>query len=536
MPERHGTLNICWKCLIFIDTLRAAIETATQHPPRLAAYAHWLLLSALPSVFLLATTNYIMLEVGSFPFIWVIPLALYLGSFIVTFRTGGGVPRLLRVFWLELLLAAFSLYLIGPSHKLVLVGLLGIFFAICLVAHGTLYELRPAASRLTNFYLASALGGWLGGAFVSLVAPRVFSGLFEYPMALILFGALFWWHRDKGFTAFWPNASRLAAWSRMLAIGILLFPTGMFIVASVKEPTKFRHRNFYGTYRIVDKTLQDGPVTVRELVHGRTLHGSQILDPSRRLEPTSYYYRGGPLSDVCDLVPSPRRIAVVGLGSGTISAYTRENDVFTYYEIDPDNEKIARTWFTYLKEAKGKVTVTVGDGRLSMQDWNTDKMKYDLITIDAFTGDGVPTHLLTREAIGTYLERLREDGIILFHITNRFYDLRPVLKSTAATLGLSGAMNDRARKRKEEAPYATSQYVALAVDPVRLRPLIGHGWIAFGKGDGLKNMPPWTDDYINVLAPLALWANTRANAFGLYPVTGRNLQVSCRDSPYPTRP
>jgi hypothetical protein len=204
------------------------------------------------------------------------------------------------------------------------------------------------------------------------------------------------------------------------------------------------------------------------------------------------------------MIPSPRRMAVIGLGSGTISAYVRKNDLLTYYEIDPDNEKIARTWFTYLNECKGKVQVTVGDGRLSMQDWNTDKMKYDIITIDAFTGDGIPTHLLTKEAISTYLERLRENGVILFHISNRFYDLRPVLKATAGALGLSGAMNVRIKNQEKTAPFRiTGQCVTLAVSPKRLQPLLDRGWIPFGKMDGLGDIEPWTDDYINILAPLA---------------------------------
>ena len=474
-------------------------ETVSPKPLIHTVYLQWILLSALPSAFLMATTNYLTLEVGSFPFVWVIPLALYLGSFIVTFRTHGGVPGFLKLFWLELLLAALALYLLGFVMWPVLLGQLCIFFAICIVAHGTLYELRPPGSHLTHFYLASAFGGLIGGAFVSLVAPHVFRGLFEYPLALILFAALFWWQRDKAFNNFWPDASRIVAWSRMLVIGILVFPIVGWIIASGDKSTKFRHRNFYGTYRIVDQSLEKSSLAVRQLVHGSTLHGSQFLDPSMHLEPTSYYYRGGPIYEVYELIPSPRRMAVIGLGSGSISTYAKKGDSLVYYEIDPDNEKIAREWFTYLKECKGSIRVIVGDGRLSMQGRKADKMKYDVITIDAFTGDGIPTHLLTREAISLYLDRLGENGIILFHISNRYYDLRPVLKSTASTLGLFGAMNDPRTKGKVKAPYVEGQWVALAVDSTRLRPLIDRGWTALGKGDGLRDMAPWTDDYINVL-------------------------------------
>ncbi len=474
-------------------------ERVTPKPIMHSMYLPWILLSALPSAFLMATTNYLTLEVGSFPFVWVIPLAFYLGSFIVTFRTHGGVPRFLKLFWPELLLAAFALYLLGFGIWPVLLVQLFVFFAICIVAHGTLYELRPPGSHLTHFFLSSAFGGWIGGAFVSLLAPHVFRGLFEYPLALILFAALFWWQRDKAFTNFWLDASRFTAWSRMLGIGILVIPIGVWFTSTVTKSTKFRHRNFYGTYRIVDQSLEKSSMAVRQLIHGSTLHGSQFLDPSMRSEPTAYYYRGGPMSEVYELVPSPRRMAVIGLGAGTISTYAQKGDLLVYYEIDPDNEKIAREWFTYLKESKGNIRVIEGDGRLSMQARKADKMKYDVITIDAFTGDGIPTHLLTREAFSVYLDRLGENGIILFHISNRYYDLRPVLKSTASSLGLFGAMNDQGKQSKTDTQYVDGHWVAFAVDSTRLRPLIDRGWTALGKGDGLKDMAPWTDDYINVL-------------------------------------
>ena len=474
-------------------------DAVTPKPLMHTVSLQWIWLSALPSAFLMATTNYLTQEVGSFPFVWVIPLALYLGSFIVTFRTHGGVPGFLKIFWMELLLAAFALYLLGLAMWPVLFVQLCIFFAICIVAHGTLYELRPPGSHLTQFYLSSAFGGWIGGVFVSLLAPYVFHGLFEYPLALILFAALFWRQRDKAFTNFWPDSSRLVAWTRMFVIGILVFPIVGWITSSVNKSTKFRHRNFYGTYRIVDQSLEKSSMAVRQLVHGNTLHGSQFLDPSMRLEPTSYYYRGGPIYEVFELVPSPRRMAVIGLGSGSISSYARKGDLLVYYEIDPDNEKIAREWFTYLKECKGSMRVIEGDGRLSMQARKSDTMKYDIITMDAFTGDGIPTHLLTKEAISVYLDRLGDKGIILFHISNRYYDLRPVLKSTASSLGLFGAMNDPGKKSNVKAPYLEGQWVALAVDSTRLRPLIDRGWTALGNADGLKDMAPWTDDYINIL-------------------------------------
>jgi hypothetical protein len=466
-------------------------------------YMRWLLLSSLPSAFLLAVTNFIALEVGSFPLTWVAPLALYLGSFIVTFRTGGGVPRYLKILWPEILLIDFALYLWGPSHWLAIIGHLAVFFLICLVAHGTLYERRPPAGLLTNFYLIIALGGWIGGAAISLLAPFLFKGLFEYPILIILFSFSFWWCGDKSFALYRPGTSRLAMGGRVLIIIVMLVFIGMESWASWQEPIMFRHRNFYGTYRIKDESLVEGMSGgLRKLLHGRTLHGSQLLDPDLRKTPVSYFYPGGGIAEVYETTPAPRKIAVLGLGAGAVAAYAQQSDSVTYYEIDPDNEKIARQWFTYLDDSMGKISVVVGDGRLSMQKAVHENKGYDIIHMDAFTGDGIPTHLLTREAMEIYLSRLAENGVIIFHVSNRYYELRPVIKSTSAGLNLYGAINVPATSDKLKYYQNATWCVVLARNPERLQPLVNKGWIRLGKDDGLSGSAPWTDDYINILAPL----------------------------------
>ena len=486
-------------------------------------YVRWLLLSALPSAYLLAITNYITLEVGSFPLFWVMPLAIYLGSFIVTFRNNGGVPGFLRLFWLEVLLAGLGLYALGLSHWLLLAGHLCVFFMVCLVSHGLLYESRPEPNRLTRFYVASAFGGWMGGVLVALIAPIVFSGLYEYPIVLFIFGAVFWWNRNKTFTDFWPKASRVAALARMIILGALVTTVILGVKSSMDNSPKFRHRNFYGTYKIFDTPGKDVSPPIRTLVHGKTLHGAQILDPKSRLTPISYYYEGGPISDVYRQVPSPRRLAVIGLGSGAISTYAGSNDILDYYEIDPDNERIARAWFTYLDECRGKTAVILGDGRLSLQDTKKDLARYDLIHVDAFTGDGIPTHLMTKEALLVYRNRLTENGIILLHISNRYYDLRPLAKAMAKDLGLFGIMNEPAIQSDLKPFQQTSQCVALTAYPGNFRTLIDNGWIPFGDGDGLEKVASWTDDYINILSPLSIQAKAKFNkiknskAFSLLP-------------------
>lgn len=487
-------------------------------------YIRWLLLSCLPSAFLLAVTNYIALEVGSFPLTWVAPLALYLASFIVTFRSGGGVPRYLKIIWPEILLFSFALYLWGPLHWLAIIGHLFVFFIICLVAHGTLYEYRPPAEFLTHFYLTIALGGWIGGALVSLAAPFIFKGLFEYPVLLTLFGATFWWCCDRIFTLYRPGSSSLHNGARVLTIVIIVTLIGMESWASFKEPVKFRHRNFYGTYRIKDEPpAEELPGGIRKLLHGRTLHGAQLLHPDMQLTPVSYFYTGGGISDVYETAPGPRKIAVLGLGAGTVAAYAKEGDLITYYEIDPDNEKIARQWFTYLDDCRGNVNVVVGDGRLSLQKINGGEREYDIIHMDAFTGDGIPTHLLTREAMAIYLQRLAENGVILFHVSNRYYELRPMVKATSAGLNLHGAINVPATRDKIKQYQNVTWCVVLARHPERLKALVNRGWVKLGEHDGLNRTSPWTDDYINILAPLI--ENIRYHWRQHYPFTSETPPV-----------
>jgi len=467
------------------------------------AYLQWLLLSSLPSALLLAVTNFVALEIGSFPLTWIAPLALYLASFIVTFRTNGGVPRFLRRFWPELLLVSLFLYVWESTSALTILVHLLVFFLLCIVANGRLYELRPEAKRLTHYYLAIAFGGWLGGAAVSLVAPFVFRGLYEYPLILALLACAFWWCRGRSMTPVGDRLLGKTAVLRLAALGILAFFIVKESLVLFQYPVVHRHRNFYGTYRVKDLPSIDGQADyVRKLVHGMTLHGAQLLPPEWRRMPIYYYYRGGGIANVYEVKTPPRDMAILGLGAGAVAAYAKEGDRITYYEIDPDNETIARRWFTYLDECRGEVRVIVGDGRLAMQSGRSEGRRYDIIHMDAFTGDGIPTHLLTREAIEIYLSRLAPGGIILFHVSNRYYELRPVIKSTARELGLHGAINTPLNRDRLK-PYQSSVWcVALARDPGDLQPLLKLGWVRLGGHDGLNDVAHWTDDYINILAPL----------------------------------
>jgi spermidine synthase len=475
-----------------------------QTSPGYSKYITWLLLSSLPSALLLAVTNFVSMEIGSFPMIWVIPLSLYLLSFVVTFRTKGGVPKLLRILWPEVLLLAFVFYFVSSLSFYTIFGCFLVFCLICISAHGKLYETRPPTRWLTNFYLTTAIGGFLGGASVSLLTPLIFNRYLEYPILLLCLLAILGWLRDVSFKQFWVKASRVLVTGRVIIVALLLFILSLEAMPSSRESVKYRHRNFYGTYRIFDVRPSDPHCgNIRILAHGKTMHGAQLLDPDFQSTPVAYYFKGGGISDVYEMMPKSRRMAVIGLGAGVVCTYAEQGETLTFFEIDPDNYHIAKNWFTFLNQCKGNVNVIHGDGRLSLQKAIKAGSRYDIIFIDAFSGDGIPFHLLTQEALEIYLDGLAEDGVILFNISNRYYHLRPVIKATASMLDLSGVVNNMAPKWKLEGYQTPPNCVVLAKNAKRLQALIDQGWIMFSKKDGLGHARPWTDDYIDVISPLA---------------------------------
>jgi hypothetical protein len=478
------------------------LEERLERGPGPSKYGLWILLSSLPSALLLSVTNFISMEIGSFPMVWVIPLGLYLCSFMATFRTNGGVPKLLHIFWPEILLLASVFYFMKISSLYTIFGCLIAFGIICILAHGILYEIRPPARWLTNFYLSLAVGGFVGGATVSLLAPIIFKRYLEYLILLFALGVTFWCFRDKSFKKFWMRKSRLIVLGRIVFIIAILARIGIGVSAHIKEDVKLRYRNFYGTYLVFDRSFTDHKIgNIRILSHGRTLHGAQLLNPSLQMMPVAYYYRGGGFSDVYETTPRPFRTAVIGLGAGVICAYAEPGDLITFFEIDPDNYEIAKRWFTYLNQCKGRVNVITGDGRLSLKNYGKEGPKFDIISVDAFSGDAIPIHLLTQEAIEVYLSRLAEDGVILFNVSSRYYHLRPVIKSTSATLNLFGVMNVQVPNERLEKYQLSPLLVAVAKKPKRLQALIDRGWIKFSEKDGLPKVKPWTDDHIDIITP-----------------------------------
>ena len=568
----------------------------------------WLMLAAIPSSLLLGVTTFLSTNVAAVPLLWIIPLTLYLLTFVLVFSrsqlisnelVGRILPVVILVqtfvFAIELQRGAWILFLLH----------LGCFFLTALFCHGRLAQDRPPPRYLTEFYLWLAAGGVLGGLFNVLIAPVIFNSLVEYPLALVL-ACLFLPNRASGArqrpsTGAMADPARLTkgrpisrgraidrpaasspsekiteadkplpilTWGDLwlpLALGLLMIVLALGLeVARIEalwlkatllmglpaavaytfigRPVRFalglgalllvggisrgilhsqvvhQERSFFGVMTVVDKppeTESPGatgvipgaagvtPVLHRFFVHGDTNHGQQNLDPERHREPLAYYFRTGPIGQLFDSIskgPAQRRVAVLGLGAGALACYAEENQDWTFYEIDPAVESIARSYFTFLQDAQDRgvrVQVIKGDGRLSLA--RAPDHSYDLIFADAFTSDAVPVHLLTRQALELYLNKLAEGGLIVFNVTNRYVDLEPVLGALADHAGLVCiSQKEDARKltkAEEMQGKVASHWVVMARTETDLGTLAEKpAWrkVPYGPTE-------WTDHYSNLL-------------------------------------
>ena len=480
----------------------------------------WLLLSALPSAFMLAVSNVITLELGSVPLVWILPLALYLLSYVFTFGRRQWIsPTLLHAFWPAVVVCGLScLYSVDIGNFWVFAAHLVALFALAMVGHGELHRLRPPPDQLTVFYLAIAFGGWMGSMAVSLVAPILFNSLAEYPIILGVF-ALTILHLRKGdllgALRRHPVLSSLGA-SVALALPFLIRSNDLGTVTEVI----YQHRNYYGIYRVLNQPLKQDKfpnlseeerydLGQRQLVHGSTVHGSQVLNPISRRIPTSYYHRAGPLWDVLGDAKKVRNVAVIGLGVGTCAAYFQEGESLTFYELDPAVVNIAQNLFTYLVDCPAEVKMVVGDARLQLE--QAPDHSYDIILVDAFNSDAIPTHLLTREALSLYDKKLAPQGTLIFHTTSRYYDLLGVIKSTSANSWKALVKWQTAESL--QAFQSSSSYCVLRRKDDDVSALLTAGW--FSLENYRQECAPWSDDYINTLRPLYLmlrpqsWRNDR---------------------------
>jgi len=470
----------------------------------------WLLLASVPSALLLGVTLHVGTDVAAVPFLWVLPLSLYLLTFVLVFARRPLVPeRWMLHLQLAFVVLAAPLYR-APNLFVLLVLHLGAMFFTAMVCHGQLARLRPAAAHLTEFYLWMSVGGVVGGVLAGIVAPLVFEGVYEYPIALILglllrpfpehagrpwaaftrltrlervplaargarvgldlaLPVLVWWALagDRWYSfvgaglgrligrepaaelEFWvgtlsvvPLLACLAARPVRAALGflavLLALAPGVLGRPEAGENLLVRERSFFGVYSVYAQYSTTGLGRFHFLTNGTTNHGGQNRD--NPLGPTTYYFREGPVGQFFDVLgdaPTPaRRIGVIGLGVGTLACYLTRGQRMTYFEIDPLDERIARDprYFSYLANAGDAVDVVLGDGRLSLA--REPDGAFDVLVVDAFSGDAIPAHLLTREALALYFRKLSEPGLLLLHVTNVHLDLLPVVGNLVADAGL----------------------------------------------------------------------------------------------------
>ena len=521
------------------------VDRSAAEPGWLTRRARWLLLALIPSSLMLGVTSHVSTDLAAVPLLWIAPLSIYLLSFVLAFARRPPSHRFfVRLLPIAVFAVVFTLAVraIEPVTFVIPLHLL-LLFAVAMVCHGELARDRPRADDLTEFYLWMAGGGVLGGVFNALVAPVLFQSVVEYPLMIVAallvaprgerrpvtqHSRLAWWWvtdlalavavglitlllligmettdftaRTKYLVAF--GAPALVAFQFSLrplrfamAIAAILLVSSM--VGGSRGHIVHSQRTFFGVHRVAVDTTG----SYRQLLHGGTIHGIQSLDPARRHEPLGYYSASGPIGQILSsFVSRPARVGVVGLGNGTLAAYALAGEPWTFYEIDGAVERIARDprWFTYLADSVGTIRIVLGDGRLSLA--ATDD-RYDVLILDAYSSEAIPLHLLSREALTVYLARLTPGGVVVFHISNRHFDLAPVVASLAQDAGVTclvrrDDITDQAELRRGKTPstwavLAQTAAIAemIATDPRwrRVRPAVG---------------PVWTDDHSSALSAL----------------------------------
>ena len=463
----------------------ASAERSTGH---LSEKFLWVAVAACPSALLLAITNNLCQVMAPVPLLWIAPLATYLITFIICFDHGPIFGKTAN----RILVPASLMTLIWvQSHldtpiRLAIPLYLGALFVIAMFCHGQLVELKPEGSRVTSFYLCISLGGAIGGLFVGLLAPSLFSDFFELQVAvaasLLLVFRLLFGYRSRVFLA-------VAGVMAVLVLRVMTDYSG--------KGVEYKGRNFYAALAIVENG------DYRELLHGKVVHGSQLtssIGSSIAPRPTTYFGPKSGLAIALSRAAGPQRVGVVGLGAGTIAAYARPGDHFHFYELNPMVEELARSRFSYLSAAGANVDVVLGDARLSME--NEPSQNFDTLVLDAFSGDAIPTHLMTREAFQLYYRHVKPGGMIAVQISNQYLNLAPLVASIAAD---SGRQTLRVLSPAEkERGLNTALWALVSPDGEYLR-----GLEQKGIGTVLKpgSTRLWTDQYSNILA--VLWHENR---------------------------
>jgi hypothetical protein len=500
---------------------------------------HWMLLAFAPASLMLGVTQHVTAEIAAVPLLWIVPLLLYMLTYVNVFARR---PLLRHEWMLKLqppLVMLIALVWILNNYLSVFFLHLAVFFVTAMMCHGELARLRPHTAHLTEFYLYIALGGALGGAFNAIAAPLLFDVILEYPLILGL-ACMLRPAADKNGRAFrtgdafWPLALAagyglcVAAGYRPLEHGaaviiVYLQVIGLALYLSHPRPVRFglmaivvivaspilhspdevlsRHRSFFGVHTV----LKDKSGKFHVLLHGITIHGAQYIAPDKRREPTTYFHRDSPLGQLFSALGKKdrfQRVAAVGLGAGTTACYRRPGQEWTFFELDPTVVRIASDtrYFSFLADCAPDSRIVIGDGRLALK--AAPDRHFDLIIIDTFSSDAIPMHMITREALALYMGKLRESGVIMFHITNQYLDLAPVLANLAAAAGLAAMKPGPRLAFPPDDRFAAmeSNWVAVTRKAGDLTGLESEeGWEPL-----LPSSPArlWTDDFSNIVGAL----------------------------------
>lgn len=462
----------------------------------------WILLSACASILLLAVTSQITQEVAAIPFLWVIPLALYLLSFVLTFSDKGWYKRkLFTVLLLAATIACFFVLLKPQTHFILQIVIYNFFlFVAVMICNGELYALRPQSSHLTRFYLLGSIGGALGGLFVNLAAPLLFKGYWELYVGLAFVWSLlaFAWPRTST-----PSRFKPGFW--VVAMAEVVMIVCVYLIITSTGGNLFVKRNFYGVVTVRQNEVGAAKQGTNILVHGTTMHGFQFIEPALSRIPTSYFSKNSGVG--LAILNHPRydsgmRVGILGLGAGTLAAYGQAADDYRFYEINPVMIDLANGlngYFSYIEDSPAHNTIIPGDARLSLENELDSGIQhnFDLLVLDTFSSDSIPVHLVTREAFEVYLQTLAPDGFIAAHISNNRLDLRPVFWQLAQFYNLEMAVIQTSAEDGDPSA-AQSVWVLLTRDAELLQnPALAN------QIDGLtgfrRDIRLWTDDYSNLI-------------------------------------
>jgi hypothetical protein len=467
----------------------AVAETASSESPAASTYLLWLGLSALASWLLVAVTSHITQNIAAIPFLWLLPLTLYLLTFVLCFESDRWYGR--RVFLVSTVVALLACaYGLQDGHwgqnvKIAVPVYSAGLFIVCMFLHGELAQRRPSSAYLTRFYLMVSLGGALGGITVAIIAPRVLPAYYELGMGYVLVclaGAF---------------VLRVRHWcTAMFAVVAAACTYFLFAqIAADMNDARLVTRNFYGTLLTLD-SIRDKPAdSVRQLYHGSIKHGEQYLAEARRMEPTTYY---GPTSGIGLVVGQmkheKKKVGLIGLGAGTLAAYGVSGDAYRFYEINPQVLDIASREFSYIRDSKAAIETVIGDAHLALE--KEAPNGFDVLAVDAFSGDAVPVHLLTREAMALYARHINDDGVIAFHVTNQFLSLAPLVARVASSLDLRAVLVHDDGKAGQ---WNSTDWVLVAKSE---RVLQHPALTTVSTTISGRTATPWTDDFNNLFEAL----------------------------------